>query len=255
MNLFGSLAAVVRRLAAPPAVRRILPLEEALPRLVPKVRPRFHYEALALRQGAACPEFRPMAGSFALSLVVDAPDWELDVTARELQAWNADFDILLQRARANLLLRGGEERFRPLRPGLFRSNWQDGLDGSRILLPGVLKSLRLQGEPVVVLPDADTLLVAGSEDPQALAWSMEGALEFQGSRSLNGCPLQLRHFQWEPWEAGAGHPAGTLLARVRHRRLLEEYAHQKTLLDRLHGEAVAVASKVGSSMSWHMART
>jgi hypothetical protein len=168
------------------------------------------------------------------------------VGPRELAAWNADFEILLQRARVNLLLRGGEERFRRMRPGVFRSTWQDNLDGSRILLPGMLKGLALQGDPVVVVPNRDTLLVAGSEDLDGLAWILEAALEFlrEDAHALNGCPLRLRGFQWEPWEARAGDPAEPLLARIRRRRLLEEYTRQKTLLDRLHdrtGRAVAVA--------------
>jgi hypothetical protein len=223
-----------------------MPLQEALIRLVPKVRPRFHHEALAFRDAAAPPVFRPLAGSLALSLVVDFPDCELDVGPRELEAWGADFDVLLQRARANLLLRGGEERFKAVRPGLFRSTWEDGLDGSRILLPGVLQGLPLRGRPVAVAPDRDTLLVAGSEDPQALAWLLEGALDFVGQdpRSVNACPVRWTGYQWEPWEAVAEHPAAPLLVRALRRRLLEEYASQKALLDRRHarmGRDVIVA--------------
>lgn len=248
MHLLEQLAAGFKRLVLPPPPHRgVLPLEEALPRLVPKVRPRFHYEALSLREGAAGPVFRPMAGSFALSLALDDPGWELDVSERELRAWGADFDALLQKARSNLLKRGGVEGFRALRPGFYRSLWQDGLDCSRVLLPGMLMGLPLQGDPVVVLAARDTLLVAGSEDPRALGWILEAALQFAGEdpRSTNGCPLRLRHFHWEPWEAGASHPAAHLLARVRRRRLMEEYSRQKTLLDRLHrqsGRTVAVAA-------------
>jgi hypothetical protein len=213
---------------------------------VPKVRPRFQYEALALRRSGNCPVFRPLAGIFAFSLVAVFPEGELDVGPRELAAWNADFDILLQRARANLVLRGGTERFQQVRAGVYRSTWQDNLDGSRLLLPGLLKGLALGGDPVVVVPNRDTLLVAGSEDLDGLAWILEAALEFlrEDAHALNGCPLLLKGFQWEPWEARAGHPAEPLLARIRRRRLLEEYTRQKTLLDRLHGRAgrtVAVA--------------
>ena len=230
----------------PPLHRDTLTLEEALPLLVPKVRPRFTYEALALERGRACPVFRPLAGTFAHSLAVDCPDWELDLSAGELERWGADFDVLLQRARTNLLLRGGEECFRQVRPGLFRSSWQDKLDGSRALLPGMLRGLPLRGDPVVVLPNRDTLLVAGAEDSQALGWMLEGALEFvrEDPNSLNGCPLRWSGYQWEAWEARAGHPAAALLERVRRRRLLEEYTRQKTLLDRLHdrtGQSVSVA--------------
>ena len=229
-----------------PVQRPVLPLGDALAGLVPKVRPRFRYETRALNQVGNCPVFRPLAGLYALSLVVDFPDGELDVGPRELAAWGADFDILLQRARANLLLRGGDEGFREARSGLFRSTWRDNLDGSRVLLPGMLKGLPIQGEPVVVLPNPDTLLVAGADDPQGLTRLMEAALEFlQDDRhAQNVCPLRLRHFVWEPWEADPGHPAAPLLGRIRRRRLVEEYGRQKAILDRRHsqeGRTVAVA--------------
>ena len=222
-----------------PVERPVLPLALALPALVPKVRPRFKYEARALRQAGTCPLFQPLAGLFALSLVVDFPDGELDVSPREMAAWGVDFEVLLQRARTNLLRRGGEEAFREVRTGLFRSTWRDNLDGSRVLLPGVLKRLPIQGDPVVVLPNPDTLLVAGSEDPEGLTRLMEAAVEFlhEDRHAQNACPLRLKNFLWEPWEAPHGHPAAPLLGRIRRRRLLEEYGRQKSLLDRLHGVA------------------
>ena len=70
-----------------PVQRPVLPLGDALAGLVPKVRPRFRYETRALNQVGNCPVFRPLAGLYALSLVVDFPDGELDVGPRELAAW------------------------------------------------------------------------------------------------------------------------------------------------------------------------
>jgi hypothetical protein len=214
-------------------------LAEALPWVVPKVRPRFQYEALSLHTGKSGPEFRPLAGIFAVSLVVDLPDHEIDVDAAMLGAWNVDFDRLMQRARTNLLARGGEEGFQEMGPGRYRSSWEDNLDGSRMLLPGILQRLKLRGDPVVVLPNRDTLLVVGDQDPSGLGWALEGALEFLNDdpRSLNGCPLRLRNYHWELFQARREHSVCPLLARVEKRRLMEEYAHQKTLLDRRHGQA------------------
>jgi len=219
--------------------RRPLTLERALPWLVPKVRPRFMYEALSLHTGKPGPEFRPLAGVFAVSLVVDQPDWETDVDAAMLSAWNVDFDRLMQKARSNLLDRGGEEGFQEIGPGRYRSAWEDNLDGSRLLLPGILQRLRVAGDPVVVLPNRDTLLVVGDQDPAGLTWALQDALESMNDdpRSLNGCPLRLSHYHWEPFQARREHPVCPLLARVEIRRLLSEYAHQKTLLDKRHGEA------------------
>jgi len=222
-------------LAHPPP-RGVIPLQEALRWLVPKVRPRFEYEAYALRTGRPVPAFQPLAGSFAQSLVVDLPDQELDVGEAELAAWNVDPGRLLQQARSNLLARGADG-FRRLGPGRYRSTWRDSLDGSRMLLPGILQRLELAGDPVVLVPDRDTLLVVGSDDPGGVAWALEAALAFldEAPQALNGCPLRLRNYCWEPFRVQPGHPAAPLLSRIERRRLRDEYAHQKHLLDQRHG--------------------
>jgi hypothetical protein len=223
--------------ALTPAQQGPITLAEALPWLLPKVRPRFVYEAMRLRTGQPGAEFRPLAGTFAMSLVVDLPDQEIDVSAADLARWNTDFDRLLQKARSNLMARGDETHFRKLGPGRYQSSWRDNLDGSRMLLPGLMLRLQLQGDPVVVLPNRDTLLVVGSEDPRGLSWVLEGALEClnEDPRSLNACPLRLRHFQWEPFHPRDEDPIQPLLGRIHKRRLREEYGRQKALLDLRHG--------------------
>jgi hypothetical protein len=214
-----------------PAAPGPLTLEAALPWLVPKVRPRFSYDTAPLRTGRPAPAFRPLAGIFAVSLAVDAPHRMVDLGEAALRRWNADFDLLLQKARHNLLGRGGEEGFVALGPGRYRSTWQDGLDGSRLLLPGILRRLDLDGDPVAFLPNPDTLLVVGDRDAPALRWALSGALEFMDDdpRALNPCPLRLRHLDWEPFQLPEGHPVLPLLRQVQERRLREEGARLKVL--------------------------
>jgi hypothetical protein len=214
-----------------PAQRGAPALADALPWLMPKVRPYFEYEAFTLRTGKPAPEFRPLAGTLAVSLVLDLPNQDLDLGAAELQAWNADFDGLLQTARQNLLARGGEQKFHAVGAGRYRSAWRDGLDGSRILLPAMLRRLPLRGDPVVVLPTRDTLVVVGSEDPESLHWVLEDALRSLGDdpNPLNACPLRLRNLHWEPFQAEDDQPMGALLGRIEQRRLRDEHARRKGL--------------------------
>ena len=232
----GRLSQLIAFLRQPP-IRTGLTLDLALPRLYPKVRPRFLYEAQRLGNRQERPAARVEAGIFAVSLVADFPDMEINVTRSHMEAWGADFDGLLVHARSNLLKRGGMEGFEATRDGFFQSTWEDNLDGSRMLLPGVLKMLPIQGDPVVIMPSRDVLLVTGADDPAALCAALESALVTvqHGNGPLNACPLRLRNFQWEPLRLPSNHPARPLLSRVRRRRLLDEYAHQKALLDQLHG--------------------
>lgn len=215
-----------------------LALEEALPRLLPKVRPRFLHEALALDTGRPGPLFQPLAGPLAVSLVVDLETAQVDLGAADLARWDAGFEPLLQRARANLASRSALEDFQAAGPGRYLSTWRDGLDGSRALLPGLLRGLPLSGDPVVLLPSPNTLLVTGADDPEGLEWAlagMVGSLD-EDPRAFHGCPLRLRGYQWEPFQAD-GQRLCPLLSLLGHRRLLDEYASQKRLLDRRHGRA------------------
>jgi hypothetical protein len=229
-----------------PAPKGSLALADALPWLVPKVRPRFVYETFTMRTGRPAPVFRPLAGALAVSLVVDLPNQDLDVGPAELDAWQVDFDRLMQTARSNLLARGGDRAFQSLGHGRYRSSWRDSLDGSRMLLPGLLKRLPLQGDPVVLVPNRNTLLVVGADDLPGLRWALECT-----SRDMNedlaaveGSPLRLRNYHWEAFRAGEDHPLGALLGRIEQLRLKNDYAQQKALLDECHrwrGAAVTVA--------------
>ena len=232
----GKLGQLIEFLKKPP-VRAGLTLDLALPRLYPKVRPRFLHEAQVLGERKGVPAARFEAGIFAVSLVADFPDMEINVTPAHIESWGADFDGLLAHARSNLLKRGGMEGFEANRDGFFQSTWEDNLDGSRMLLPGVLKMLPVQGDPVVIMPSRDVLLVTGADEPAALAAALESALNtvHHCNGPLNACPLRLRNFQWEPLRLPSNHPARPLLSRARRRRLLDEYTQQKALLDRLHG--------------------
>ena len=194
-----------------PAPRPALSLADALPYLFPKVRPIFTYQAHARHTGKTT-AFRPLAGNFAVSLVVDLPNQDLDLGPEHLQAWGVDFDRLLQRARTNLLARGGEGRFLALRDGCYRSAWRDNLDGSRMLLPGMLQRLRLQGDPVVLLPNRDTLLVVGAEDPEGLTCAMTYARQHLDDTAWPGQAgaMRLRNYLWEPWDRPAAAQAPEL---------------------------------------------
>ncbi|MDR3671865.1 MAG: hypothetical protein P4L36_13540 [Holophaga sp.] len=220
-----------------PVSRGPVALADALPWLVPKVRPLFDYESFTMRTGQAVPEFRLLAGAFAVSLVVDLPNQDLDVGPALLRVWNVDFDRLMQTARSNLLARCGEKGFQDLGRGRFRSTWRDNLDGSRMLLPGLLKRLPLEGDPVVMVPNRNTLLVVGSEDLQGLRWVLEGASRDlnEDLAALNGSPLRLRNFQWETFQAGEDHPIGPLLGRIEQRRITHDGARRKAMQDERRG--------------------
>ena len=205
-------------------IRRTPTLADALPCLLPKVRTQAEHEAYVKDGGRAAPCCRPLAGNLVVSLVAGFANQDLDLDPAQLTAWNADFDVLLQRARTNLLARGEDRGFQPVREGCYRSGWRDGLDGSRILLPGILRRLRVQGDPVAVLAGHDALLVTGDRDPEGLVWALGTALaRLEGDPDARAAtPLGCRNGAWERLVLPDGHPAADLLRRLESRARLPE---------------------------------
>ena len=209
-----------------PVPRPLLPLDEALPYLYPKVRTRLQFDRFVRYGARPTPASRPLAGNLVVSLVLDFRQQELDPGTEHLEAWGVDFDRLLAQARANLVVRSGDARFHAVGQGCFQSPWQDDLDGSRILLPGLLDHVPVKGDPVVLALRRDLLLVAGSGDPEGLAWALGTELQSlrQDDRAGNATPLRYHHHHWEPLELPGDHPAADLLATLAVLRRREDEA-------------------------------
>lgn len=209
-----------------PAPRPFLPLAQALPRLYPKVRTCLQFERHTQDRRRPTPVWRPLAGNLGVSLVLDLGHQDLDLGPEHLEAWEVDFERLLQQARANLVVRSGDGRFHAAGQGCFRSTWQDDLDGSRILLPSLLRGLPVKGDPVALLPRRDLLLVAGAGDPEGLVWGLGATLQCLGqdAAGMTATPLRYRHHRWEPLDLPVDHPAADLLATLAAYRLREEQA-------------------------------
>jgi len=228
---------VLRRWCSLPFAERrdLCALDEAIPRLLPRVRERFFYELndLLLRIDQKPPlrtVHRVLAESLAMSIVQDFPEAMVDVQEEHLEAWQVDWDTLLTHARRNLRERS-QKAFERVSPGLFRSPWKDNHDAARMLLIDLMRSLDLQGEPVAMVPHRDELLVAGDQDPRALARMAELAQRtLKKPRAMTGMAFRLGSEGWEPWlpEAGPELRAAYLMLREQSRQLIHE--EQRELL-------------------------
>ena len=78
-----------------------------------------------------------------------------------LSMWGLDFEGALNQATTNLSRKGTPPwKVSPDDPGVWRSPWSDGFDASRILLPQVLRSLPVRGDPVLILHAPSCVLAA-----------------------------------------------------------------------------------------------
>jgi len=163
------------RLIAKYARLAVRPMRVAKPdlraRVLPKLQPRRERELIKLRlpDGANVEgllEGRPIAGGELLfDLAVDEPEMIRVLTTTDLVG------ITEQEAHAcaldNLRTRS-KQPWKPLAPGVWGSPWGDQWDGARLALPELFRDLAVEGKPIVVVPNRNTVLVAGSRDVHAL---------------------------------------------------------------------------------------
>jgi hypothetical protein len=123
---------------------------------------------------------RPLAGEVSVVLMLCEDRRRRYVDARELQDWGEDPDRVLQAALANLATRSGAARLLRVdadQGTLIVARTGDGLDSSRLLLPGVhaLLSAELGAPFVAAVPHRDALFACAAHDPASVALLRERA--------------------------------------------------------------------------------
>ncbi len=140
--------------------------------LLPIVRPRVFFENTGLTAShdwTMGPTFlqKPLAGPLSILLAVDRKHSFATVNTELFDEWGRPFDDVLAIALDNLRARS-PCRFERQEGGFYLSNFGDWSDVSRILLPDLFEQLGLKGDPVAISIVREGLVVAGSQDAEAL---------------------------------------------------------------------------------------
>ena len=217
---------VVRFYVRPPAVP--LTWDEVRTRVLPTITQmaRQVERAFEIERGTQKEIIRYAALTDHIAVEVGYPldDGSVAVSDELLGRWEMDFEEVLNQATTNLLRKGTPKwKVSPDYPGVFRSPWSDGFDASRILLPRVMRSLMVQGDPVAILHAPSCLLVAGADDPDALFQLGRCAKkQWETNRGSHITrPIRRTDGQWNQWLPPPDHPAHPLL------RLMEGLAEKR----------------------------
>lgn len=199
-------------------------------------------------------EFGPDA---ILVLAIDAEQSMSIVMESSLEQWGVTFEQALAVAMDNLRDHSADN-FLPVEgaPALVQSNWCDAYDSSRILLPDLMFRGVGSGNPVIMVPTRETLLLAPDHHPAAqLAMLAAAGRAFSNSSRWGSTAMyQLVDGQIAPY---APHDAEVHEAlRVLEREVaMSDYADQKQQLDKLHerdGVDVFVASYGNMEKDGHL---
>lgn len=229
--------------------------EDIHPDLLPVIRSRFQIEAVRLQaqlngQGSHKVNIPQLliGDHLALSLVYDLPHAMRSISQQELDNWNVTFYEAVEAARHNLE-QMNNFAVASLDDRVFATATGDNYDASRLLLVDVIRTFPVRGQPVAIVPNRDTLLIAGQDDPEGLQLLATLATEaYQKPRPISGVTLTLVDDEWQSWLPQTDSPAYNQLHDLLLRSIGGEYTDQKELLEQLHaatGEDVFVASFSG----------
>jgi len=212
-------------------------------KLLPRVRERFYGESLALTfklKGLPAPEIPSLAlnDDLVVNLIYDSPQSVSMVDAKTLSTWGMGFAEAMELARGNLW-KISNENFAEIVPGLFMGVWKDSHAASRMFLHDLIWQLKVKGRHVVMVPNRDTLLVAGDEDGEALL-RMAGLVQkaIEEPRFMTGSAFRLNETRWELFLPETDSVAYAALKAMHTQSLGQIYAGQKHFLE-------AVAAKAG----------
>lgn len=178
-------------------------------------------------------------------LAIDGEHTMAWVTADDLARWGVGFETAFERAMVNLAAREAKP-FIEHSPGLYRSDWADRYDTSRLLLPEAIAGLPLKGAAVAMPLHRDVLLVTGLDDTEGLrAMAQAGQSMLSEPRLISTSTLVLDAGTWRPFVPDANVAGQQGLSEIQEVQASIDYAEQKFLLDALHaktGEEVYVAT-------------
>ena len=226
-----------------PVLSGKLPTEEkcykdAAPLLMPRVRERFHFEALKIylkangadKASAEIP-YLLVNDHLAVGLTLNTKNAITTISKQQLKDWKIDFNIALDRAIENLRSLSNDHPFTEAHSGVWVSSWKDSYDPSRLLLPEMIRALKVKGEPIAFLPNRDTLIIVGSEDSKGLKKAIELVYKGRKSHRAATCmPFILRGEKLEEFKASRDHPLYEDLGYLAKLSNQDQYEEQRSIL-------------------------
>jgi hypothetical protein len=218
-------------------------LDQIKASLMPRVRLRSAFSMASLQgELLAGGELQPtphrvFGEHYAFAVCQDQEEMVMDLGAAEFERYGVSFDELADIALENLRKKTPTARFVEQEPGVHVSRWRDTYDVTRVLLPEVIASLAVKGDPLAFLVEPAFLVVTGTEDVEGIALAVKVALEgMNHPRFMAHVPLRLGAGGWTPFTPGMDHPLGFDLWKLRVTGATAAYESQRGPLTELYAK-------------------
>ena len=228
--------------------------EHAKDRLFPQVRERVYYDLRALHEliETGHEPFLPraeLAESIGIDLVWQSDDALYPVEGHHYQNWGVDFADAMSIAVHNMQ-KYRTKRWTSPQPRVYVSPWRSPYDASMILFDEWISDLRVIGDPVIMLPTCETMIVTGSSDlagMTAMAELVEDIVA-DGTRFLTLVPFTLKDKEIVPFIIPEGHNLAHRFRLMELETQMRDYTAQKEILDEwfaVNGRPTLVADYTG----------
>jgi hypothetical protein len=216
-------------------------LDEVRVLLLPRVRPRRYFEidvaAMTASLGTDAAKKKQLehlsfAEHLGWSVVIDRPQHieYINDTSR----FGVTVEELREMALANLK-RATKSGFEKREDGVFIGSWDDEYAAERMLMPELFSKLDVRGEPVVFVPGAERIYVAGSDDADGIAHALALVdARLEAPRGLLPFGFVLRDGEWKLFEP-EGELGRELGARLCH-HIADAYSAQREELQKKFGD-------------------
>ena len=175
-----------------------------------------------------------LAGGLVVGLAYDTERNITSINRDFFEKWGVSLEEAFKVAKENLWEKTDPNRLAG-QGGVYRGEWADSYDSSRILLTELIYRLSVDGDPVAFVPNRDLLWVTGTNNSAGLAALLKGGLEshFKMGHPLSPDLYVLVDGTWKV-HVPEDKSLREMWMKIKRRRDAIDYSQQQKLLNEIH---------------------
>jgi hypothetical protein len=211
------------------------------PNLMPVIRDAAYFSIVRLmnrKNGIDDPDpevvLKNLAGGLVVGLAYDTERNIASIGRSSFAPWSVSLDEAFKAAKENLWEKTDPNRLAG-QDRVYRGEWADSYDSSRILLTELIYRLSVDGDPVAFIPNRDLLWVTGTNNSAGLAAILKDGLEshFKQGHPLSPDLYVLEDGTWKVY-VPEDKSLRELWMKIKRQRDAIDYAQQQKLLNEIH---------------------
>ena len=177
---------------------------------------------------------RALVGEIVVGLAYDAANSFSIIPDKDFSQWGVNLDEAIDVATENLQQITDANQLVEVSPGLYIGEWGDSYESSRILLTGLVKTVQLEGIPVVGIPSRNHFCLTWSNNRDGLA----ALVQLLEETHFEAYPLSANLYALQEHGWNAFFPEDEALCQsltnIQRRRFALDYGLQKQYLEVIH---------------------